>query len=35
MIDWDNYDVDSEGQLYYNILKWFFETEMEWKELEE
>lgn len=35
MIDWDNYDVGSDGQMYYNYLRRFFNYEITWKELEE
>ena len=34
MIDWDNWDT-SNGQIYFNFLGWFFNSEIEWKELEE
>ena len=34
MIDWDNWDV-KDGQMYFDVFRWFFNSEIEWKELEE
>lgn len=30
MIDWDNYNTDENGKLYYDILKVFFAYEVVW-----
>ena len=34
MLDWDNFDVMG-GKIFFNNLRWFFNSQIEWKELEE
>jgi len=34
MIDWDNWNTKN-GQMYFDVLKWFFNNEINWKEVDE